>query len=526
MDVLRLAVHHTQFPGKPSPPSLNELPFSEAVSAARQLPEMTAFARPTPFSPHRFKSFTYNYSGSPVPDMLERMASQRPCAKQGMQPSRMPFDTLESGTRVGKSRSVAQLSILIDKANLPGDPKFEALAPGQVLIIDFHGSGDRYQHKLDQGLDPSVILGMRLAARYLFRWLQDSGTDGPVLRRVLLVGLSLSACKFEAASYTQEPLAMGLLDQQARFDMLEEFLLRGSNIVSPAALRSVLASPEVSLNVCLTLGIPGIVEILAARALATHSGLEGSRNVHQISAEMSKWLGTLSMTDDVSKLGTPHRKACAALVTISGLVLDVMTTRVDRDKTLQDLMVCALLIKVPQSRALKAAQPCLTYPDAASSLLTVPVWLVGVMRSALEQSPMQAWQGLSAEAAVALRMAEALLLSLLHPLDLGVNIQGAWMQEFVFCSILSRFFLEGAGFVKSASDRHCQLGRLFPGAYGAPELLQTVVSVRPLQLAQDDQHSRFFKTGLKNEDLEISKQATTKLPKQGTIAPLRLHAGG
>ncbi|KAK9794348.1 hypothetical protein WJX73_008639 [Symbiochloris irregularis] len=551
MDVLRIELSQSSAAADsalPAGPFLNRMPFKEAVSVARRMPQMRAVARDEPYDADRFKGFTYNYSGSPVPDMLNRMEAQRCEVDTETSETRNHFDTLESGTRAGKSRAAAQMSILVNKANDPGDVNFAALAPAQLAIIDFNGKGDRYNPAVDRrSFTAPVILGMRLAARYLFKctlvivldefqllhqradaagrpdlardctdtlndWLQGSEVPGPKLRRVLLVGTGLSACKFEATLYNHTALGIGLLDQQARIDMLMEFLLRGSPTASPTALKSVLNSPEVSLNASLTLGLPGMLEIMA-NSLAAHKGLEEGRNLQQICAEVNQQEAVrVFQTSDVANLGTPHRKACAALVTMSGLVMDVTHAQVDPDHSVQNLMsISGMLLKLPQDAALKAAQPCLNWQGAMSSVLTVPAWVVWMIRSALEQAPRQIGQGLSADAKVALIMAEDLL-----QFSLGANIRGNWMEDFVLCSILSRCYLEGAGFSK---ERYCQLGKLFPGAYGAPELLKTVVFVQPLQLAQDDQQSRFFKAGLKNEELEISELASTHFAKHVRLAP-------
>ncbi|KAK9794033.1 hypothetical protein WJX73_006314 [Symbiochloris irregularis] len=66
--------------------------------------------------------------------------------------------------------------------------------------------------------------------------------------------------------------------------------------------------------------------------------------------------------NDVAKLGTSQRKTCAALLAISGLVLDARTTWVDADTTLHDLMeVSGIFITQLVSQDLMHAQPTVDF---------------------------------------------------------------------------------------------------------------------------------------------------------------------
>ncbi|KAK9810775.1 hypothetical protein WJX73_006277 [Symbiochloris irregularis] len=149
---------------------LSSLPvFREALIQALQLPEVMALAKLNPFDRARFRDFTYSLSGSPVREMLTRMSRQRRNLRTKRPDDMMMFDTLESGSRVGKTRAMVQMGLEVDAANDPQHPRHGDLAPGKFLIIDFHGAGDAYDPDADAAYTAEQILGMRLAARYLFR---------------------------------------------------------------------------------------------------------------------------------------------------------------------------------------------------------------------------------------------------------------------------------------------------------------------------------------------------------------------
>lgn len=66
--------------------------------------------------------------------------------------------------------------------------------------------------------------------------------------------------------------------------------------------------------------------------------------------------------------------------------MECRTVGVDASATLQQLgEASGLLIKLPQSRALRAAQPCLDHQNSTFSVVTAgSAWLVRIMRSALQ----------------------------------------------------------------------------------------------------------------------------------------------
>ncbi|KAK9810760.1 hypothetical protein WJX73_005417 [Symbiochloris irregularis] len=242
---------------------------------------------------------------------------------------------------------------------------------------------------------------------------------------------------------------------------------------------------------------------MACNTLCPFSG-ESSWDLTRISQKVDQRARAIYDGTDIANLGNPHRMACAALLAVSGLALDPNNTWLDEEALLTDVMSASgIFIKLLQADALWAAQPSLNYQSATSQVLIVPAWLSYLARDAVAQGT----QELSAAAKGALGLAEEVL-----QCSQGAALHGDWMKRYVFCSILARFYLQGAGLDLPVYGRVSQLGMLFAGAYGAPKLLATRVFVEPMQLAQDVQ-GRSFLSGSNNKELEIQKHTAPDLPK-------------
>ena len=113
----------------------------------------------------------------------------------------------------------------------------------------------------------------------LLTWLVlVQGAGRADIRRVILVGTGLKACNFQATQHGKESLDMQLLAPQVRRGMLLEYLMAHPARKPPsrAALERVLSDSVVQLQMSNTLGIPGLMEMLA-RVMAAHPELEEGR---------------------------------------------------------------------------------------------------------------------------------------------------------------------------------------------------------------------------------------------------------
>ena len=109
-----------------------------------------------------------------------------------------------------------------------------------------------------------------------------TGSTEAETRLCIMAGTGLSACTFEMTKCGVIDLPLYAFTYSARADLLRQYLLQNSDLTD-SVLDTILQQQQVQTCISLTLGIPGILTLLA-EVMNNHKGLGQLRwAVHQSS---------------------------------------------------------------------------------------------------------------------------------------------------------------------------------------------------------------------------------------------------